>query len=126
MDVYRGGERRTIGQVLMAAIGYPEDDLQPNPARRVLEGIGVKLILTDAGNFLKVANQHVGLTRIFDGTRWAEGKWRDALHYLPGAIPGGREQFAGAQSRCTQLPEAYLPSKPVVETAAGDPRESLG
>jgi hypothetical protein len=125
MEVYRGGERRTVGQVMMAAVGRAEDDLPQSPAQRALEGIGIKVVISAAGIILKIANQHVGLERIFAGTRWEDGKWRDAFHYLPGALPGGREQFAGAQSRCTQLNETYLPAMPP-KREVGDPKEALG
>ena len=33
---------------------------------------------------LFVANRHQALERIFAGTAWAGGAWRDVLRYLPG------------------------------------------
>jgi hypothetical protein len=59
---------------------------------------------------LLVARHHVGLDRIFQGTRWSGGVWRQALEDLPGAGTWGTVRFAGAKSqRCTAVPVNSLP-----------------
>jgi hypothetical protein len=59
---------------------------------------------------LLVARRHVGLERIYQGTRWSGAVWSQALEDLPGSGGWGPTHFAGAPStRCTALPVAVLP-----------------
>ena len=56
-----------------------------------------------------VANQHAGLDRIFEKTRWERGRWVQALRYLPDARTWESVRFAGIEQRSTALPNALLP-----------------
>lgn len=113
-DLWRSGERSTIGQLVLAAMGKEDAHLGYIAAQRSLEAIGLAYKQHPSGDesqaVLYVANQHQGLARIFEGTRWEGGKWRDALHFLPKAAAGRRLRFAGSPlTRTVELPAIYLP-----------------
>jgi hypothetical protein len=97
IDRWHGGERSTVGELIM--------DRRNDQLGRV----GLKLVKIDEGGGLLIANQHVGLARIFEGSKWSDGRWTTALRYLDGATPSAAVRFAGALSRSTQLPAQFLP-----------------
>lgn len=103
-DVWGGGAKRTVGQILSAArsSGALRSD------RDHLQSIGLRLADDNSGVF--VANQAGGLVKIFAGTVWAGGKWPDDLRYLDGARPG-KVRIGGATSkgRSWFIPEKHLP-----------------
>jgi hypothetical protein len=59
-----------------------------------------------------IANQNVGLSRVFEGSKWSDGRWVTALRYLDGSkahpLP---VKFCGAQSRATLIDDKYVPRR---------------
>lgn len=128
-ELWRAGDRCTVAQLVMDAVKEYATTPAGAGGRRPLGAMGQKLgaaglrIAEDAAGewVLLVANQHVGLERLFDGTRWRDGAWQQALHYLPGARAWPKpERFAGALSRATMVPNALLPRE--VEEDARPPQ----
>jgi hypothetical protein len=107
VDLWRSGERPTVSQLVMDAM-----DMHGSEKRRMMGTIGLRLIhyRDPARRRLIVANAHVGLNRIFAGTRWENGAWQQALRYLPGAEAAKPNRFAGIFCRGTAIPPDCLPS----------------
>lgn len=106
VDLWESGQRRTVSRAIL-------DEMDMVGARR-LGAIGLRLAKDANGvRWLLVANKHVGLERIFRGTRWANGVWRQALgDYLPGARSwGSTARFDGISVRATAIPESFIPSE---------------
>lgn len=108
LDIWRHGERKSIAQGILSVV-----DSKDLSERKKLEGIGLKLfglkISEETG--LAIANRHAGLDKIFAGTRWEKGAWRQALRYLPGAEGTAPLRFGGVQTRAIKIPEALLPAE---------------
>lgn len=97
-DRYHQGERSTVAELIMDR----RNDL--------LARIGLKVQTVDSGGGMLVANQHVGLARLFDGSKWSNGRWVTALRYLNGAKPLNKTtRFHGAAVRSTFLPQEFMP-----------------
>lgn len=115
VDAFRAGEKETVGQVLERIIKEPDHNDE-----RKLATIGIRIERNHEGRFMKVpsaiivANKHVGLNRLFDGTRWSGGGWSGAFEYLGGARTKPK-RFAGAQSRGTEIPSDHWPDREVLE-----------
>jgi hypothetical protein len=105
----RDGIRRSIGQLVAEGIGpgQPENDK--------LIPLGIRVIETreskGAERMLFVANDHLGLKRIFHNTPWADGNWRASLRRLPGVMPSPRPVNINRKARGLLIPKALLPSK---------------
>jgi hypothetical protein len=97
-DRWRDGERSTIAELIMER------------RNDILVRVGLKLQPIEEGGAMLVANQHVGLNRIFQGSKWSSGRWVTALRYLEGCEPLNRTtRFAGLAVRATIVPAKYLP-----------------
>jgi hypothetical protein len=107
-DVWGGGNKRTVGQILAGARGSSGDAVA---AREHLQSIGLRLARTKTGDILGVyvSNNAGGLLKIFAGTRWRNGKWKDDLRRLPEAVPDCKVRIGGDKPRSTYLPAALLP-----------------
>ncbi|MDA0704604.1 MAG: hypothetical protein O3A96_15420, partial [Proteobacteria bacterium] len=131
---WRGGDRRTVAQLWL-------DGCEPNggDARRALEQLGCKIIEWQHGSnaaILLVANRGAPLHKLFAETRWANGRWRQALRYLEGSGPwpvrtnGTQVKINGLKQRATAIPAKHLPTpdEPPAQntTAAGDATDRVG
>jgi hypothetical protein len=97
-DRWRDGERATVAELIIER----RNDL--------LGRIGVKLEKIEDGGDMLIANQHVGLARIFAESKWSNGRWVTALRYLEGCEPLNKTtRFAGVSVRATIVPAKYLP-----------------
>jgi hypothetical protein len=105
----RDGIKRSIGQIVANAMnlatGLENEKLMP---------LGLRIVETrgDQGRerMLFVANQHLGLTKIFHNTRWADGNWSASLRRLkPDVRPAPSPVFVGRKSRGLLIPKAILP-----------------
>ncbi len=108
IDAWRGGERRTISELILSAM----DMEKGRQDRRLLSTIGLRLMDYDKPHqtWLCIANDHVELKRIFNNTRWGNGGWVAALRYLYNAKAWPVSlRFAGARIRATGLPASCLP-----------------
>jgi len=109
-EITHGGEKPSIGRLVHQAL----HDQVPIEARRQLGEHGLRVAPMLAGvpgsTVLYVANAHPRLTRIFEGTQWNSGRWRDDLRRLPGAMnPPNPERIGHSKVRCTAIPAALLP-----------------
>jgi hypothetical protein len=97
-DRWHQGERSSVGELIM------------DKRNDLLARVGIKILPVDEGGGLLIANQHVGLARIFEGSKWSDGRWVTALRYLEGAAPHSKAvRMAGALTRATLLPLELMP-----------------
>ena len=91
--------RRSIGELITAALSMKGHDADRGLARETLErhGIGIRRDGVD------VSNSHQELKRIFADTTFA-GKWADQLKRLEGAKTLAASHFNRAQTRAVRLP----------------------
>jgi hypothetical protein len=117
VEQFRNGHRNTIGKVL-EDLERDENRLGPegyslNDAKRDLALTGIGLLVPgevghfDDGYALAIPNDHPQVRKLFRGTPWMHGGWKDALRQCP--VPGvmvtdkkvNRVSIAGEQERCT-------------------------
>ncbi|HZS85295.1 MAG TPA: hypothetical protein VFA50_20645 [Stellaceae bacterium] len=115
-----GPNKRSTGEWIRRACTASHWEVGVEEAVEVLGTYGLKVVRDREGKAvsLAVANYHVGLARLFNGTHWA-GKsgassvWKQALRRLPGAESAPTTvRFASATSKATLLPiELVLPPR---------------
>lgn len=117
LDLFRSGERRTVGSWIAQAAGRDPEKTSAQDvkdANRALMNVGMKVEARRIEGYgptvhlLHVANEHQGLARLFAESHWAtrsgaDGVWRQALRRIPGA-EATRLRFSGARSWCTSIP----------------------
>lgn len=115
LDVYRGGEKRTIGDWIRQAAGMDKEhsiDHDVKEAKRALGnvgmGIGERMIEGQPVKVLFVANDHQGLTSLFRDSHWigqsgSDGVWVQAMRRVSGAC-ADQQRFSGLKKRCTSIP----------------------
>ncbi|PZQ48880.1 MAG: hypothetical protein DI551_00690 [Micavibrio aeruginosavorus] len=111
LDLYRGGERRTIGSWVMQAAGRDaknkhEQDM--DDANRALGNIGLMVRHKHGVMHLMVANDHQGLAAVFKDTHWTgssgtNGVWMQAMRRAKNA-KADEQRFNGLKKRCTAIP----------------------
>jgi hypothetical protein len=120
-DVWRSGERRTIGQLI--AMGRT-DETESAECRRALLSNGMRLEKheneTWTQAWLAVANKHPGLDKLLTGYSAYQGPKRSqVLGQLRRVVQGVEHKaqrsttplrFAGVQSRYLLVPPLFLPS----------------
>ncbi|MDH3236831.1 MAG: hypothetical protein OEQ29_25205 [Alphaproteobacteria bacterium] len=98
-DLWRGGAKFPLARYVrrVAQIDpVPDEKIDYNEARDVLGNAGLRVESlmpvdgTDAVLYLLIANQHQGLSKIFEGTHWASrsgsaSAWRQSLIRIDGA-----------------------------------------
>lgn len=107
VDLWHSGARKLVSELLLEARSLGTGAA----ARSEITKLGLR-IHKEAGEetWLLVANQHVGLERVFRDTRWAGGGWKTALGYLAGARPWPVSlRFAGVKQRAIAIPRSWLP-----------------
>lgn len=108
-DSWGGGTRKTIGQLITAAIkDRADEDIKALAAY----GIRIETARDPAPHVcgLVIASSHAALNRIYNGTRWSGGAWSGALTYL-GGERRKPQKYGGATCRGIAIPEAYWPVK---------------
>lgn len=108
VNTSNGTFKMSVGEMIALVIKNPRFDrpsgqLGLEDAERYLRDIGFVL---HHGN-LYVANQSVWISRMLDGTSFADDH-ASLLRALPSAETGGRRWFAGRQCRATRIPVKYL------------------
>ena len=110
-EVYRGGDRLTLGTLVAQAAGRrPGGD--EDQAQRALATYGLRVLLEEGEMRLAVASRHRQLAAVFDRTPWAaraaaNGGWHQILLRAPDARPRPTAvRFDGYQSRVVTLPMA--------------------
>ncbi len=119
VDVYRGGEKMTIGAYVRIACGLDRDDgITMGTAERALSFYGMRIARKPGGTpaqaSLLIANQNAQLGKLFENTQWHAGAgqtgvWVQAVKRIPGATTAGVKSFSMAQSRAHQVPLASIP-----------------
>jgi len=107
-----GLARRPVALHVERAASDPDsfDDTSPAEAQRILGTYGLRIEKRDGQKYLGVANNHVELAKLFEGTQWASqpgamGVWVQALRRLPMAEASTRAMyFAGATCKGTLVP----------------------
>ena len=111
IDPWRSGERRTVAQALLRAIGK---DGGGDADARIIENYGMKVVMVAGVRCVAIANRHEGLARIFKDTQWGKiagttAPYVQALRRVAGAQPHGAIRFAGQKPRrCTVIPWVNL------------------
>jgi hypothetical protein len=108
-EAIRDGIKRSIGQLVadaMNPMNSPENDKLVPLGIRMIDVKGSK----PKERMLFVANDHLGLKKIFFNTPWADGNWKPSLSRLPGVKPSPVPISVGRKSRGLLIPAVNLPS----------------
>jgi hypothetical protein len=113
-DITWGGEHPTFGRLIRQALADTETSRQANEALQEHGLMVAKYPKRGDGPLrLYVADKHPRLAKVFVGTQWAGGRWKDDLRRLPGAEQPPDPQWIGpAKPRCVVLPNELLPQEP--------------
>lgn len=114
IDLYRSGEKRSVGSWVMQAAGRDPARHDIEEANRALGGVGLRVKEVRVGPIrpyyvLMVANAHQGLAALFRETRWtgksgSSGVWVQSLRRVPDAQPGHvPARFDGVLTRYTEV-----------------------
>lgn len=114
LDLYRGGERQTIGTWVRQAAGLDGETQKDRvDANRALGNIGLLVQdkpLPGGGKipYLVIANDHQGLAGVFRESPWkgqagATGVWVQAVRRCNGHF-ADQQRFNGVKARCTAVP----------------------
>ena len=111
----RDGLKHSIGQIVANCM-----NMGSLPQNEKLLPLGIRIVDLRENDYsreraLFVANDHLGLKRIFHNTPWADGNWRASLRRLPGVKPSPSPVFVGRKSRGLLIPKSLLP-----QTEPGD------
>lgn len=113
VETWGGGERKTIGEKIIEArdSGSPRNEIN-----RILGRCGLRLYFCNIDGVVTlqqmlVARRHVGLERIFQGTKWSGAVWSQALEDLPGnGVWHHSTHFGGSPSaRAITVAADHLP-----------------
>lgn len=113
IDMFRGGEKLTVGRWILVAAGMDDSD-EIDKAQRALSSIGLRVYGRKEGAQLAIANSHDGLARLFEGTRWyassaSNGVWSQAIRRIPCSTATSALSFTMVKSRCWKFPLASIP-----------------
>ncbi|MEM6623855.1 MAG: hypothetical protein AAF674_16625 [Pseudomonadota bacterium] len=112
LDMYRGGVKYSVGEVIAVAANLPSASTSLDRAEAVtqLRRFGISVAGTDKTAQIEIANNHQGLAPLFKDTRWAGGVHRQSAKRIPGATsPAAPRTMAGARTRVTAFPLTSLP-----------------
>lgn len=129
-DAPRGGRSRLVTEWIEDATRYQlreksgealiELGLEPDKgntgkedAQDVLARHGLRVESFDESLWLAIANNHEGLRRLFENTKWhspagATGGWVQLLKRIDGAVSHGAIRFMRRPSRCVLVPLAKV------------------
>ena len=115
LDVYRGGERLTVGQYVLRAAELADGDYEPRAAQRALATVGIRVYGRKDCAELAIANAHPGLARCFEQTQWhagagQRGVWAQAIKRIPGSFSTGSLRFDLVGSRARRFPLRAVPA----------------
>lgn len=103
LDVFRGGTRMTIADLVETAIvgvDMPDSEHLPEGCRKALRPWGVFVTQEEDGWRVALPNRSEGLRKLFEGSQWrtdagATGGWAQAMKRLPGARDVNSRKFGG-------------------------------
>ncbi len=118
VEIYRGGAKPTIGQLLEAVINDRSSEEEGIPdlkylSEKFLPSIGIKLMRKDRSSFatwshFAIASNHEQLNIIYRGSKWERGVYRQPFGCLEGAVPDKVVKFGGSACRATVVPIEYV------------------
>lgn len=116
LDLFRSGERRTVGSWILQAAGMDKDrasEIDIRDANKALGNVGlmVQKKHSPSGHvyyILQVANDHQGLANLFRESHWSgnsgtNGVWVQAMRRVKDNYPD-QQRFNGIKKRCTAIP----------------------
>lgn len=116
LDIWRRGRKHTVAEFLAWAAALPgtSEDFgeatNRDQANALVAPYGLRVTGKGQDALLSIANKKLGpLVQLFEGSRWAEGVWKQAAERVPGALRGRNRTFARVASRCTDIPFTSLP-----------------
>lgn len=101
VQVWRGGEASTIQELLLTAQYQNAVDMRNTLA----QNYGMRIVQNSSASVpeapcLYIVNQSAFLKRVYAGTPWADGGWRQSLVRLDGAAPSKKPiRVGGVQQR---------------------------
>lgn len=109
LEVTWNGARPTVGACVLRAM-KPDGEKD----REALEEHGLRVAPWPPKGLgpacLYVAEKHPRLGRLFEGTQWAGGRWREDLRRLPGSFtPENPQRIGPAKPRVTVIAASCLP-----------------
>jgi hypothetical protein len=134
LDMWRGGDRHTVGRWCLAAAGLLETP-DPLKAADALPSYGLRIEGRGETARLFMANNHPGLAGLFEGTHWhatggQKGVWAQAAKRIPGARAEPNLRYAGVPSRGWSFSLSAIPDffegKPPPAASAEPPAYSPG
>ncbi len=113
LDVFRGGEKLTVGRWILVAAGIEEGE-DIDKANRALRSVGIRVYGRKENAQMAIANNHDGLARLFRDTRWHSGSastgvWTQATKRVPNSTATGAKRFDMVASRCRKFPLKSIP-----------------
>lgn len=114
LDLYRSGERYTVGRWILIAAGWNTSD-EPHKAQRALASVGMRVYGERGSAQLAIANGHDGLARLFEGTHWhahgaQKGVWAQAMKRVPTSVSTEPIKFDGVLSRARRFSLRAIPN----------------
>lgn len=109
-EAIRDGIKRSIGMLVASGMDpreTPENDKLVPLGLRIIDAKGVD---GSKERYLFVANDHLGLKKIFFNTPWADGNWRTSLIRLAGVRPSPKPVSIGRKARGLLIPHELLPA----------------
>lgn len=121
LDAWGEGIRKTLSRALTVVINDKLEGVARGHAHQAVQAYGLRVekdLFTakqaealgvssmPPGPWLVVAHAHDGLGRVFNGTRWADGVWNQALRRVPGAQtnPGRGVKMGGLVRKGIWMP----------------------
>lgn len=131
LDIFRSGDRLTVGRWIKAAVGLADDPDQ-SKALRALPSNGIRIKGRTESAWIILANAHPQLSQLFTNTHWhagggQRGTWSQAAKRIPKAKALGALGFDGVSSRAYAFPLRSIPNffgdDANADAAAGDDHE---
>ncbi len=114
LDVFRSGEKLTVGRWILGAAGL-EDEIDQKKAERALSSVGMRVYGKGESAQLAIANAHPGLSDLFRDSHWyasagLRGVWAQATKRIPGSTATGMLRFDMVGSRTRKFPLKSIPN----------------
>lgn len=124
-DIYKDGKKRTIGDWVAEAAGLDcstsSQNIDSTAANKVIATYGLRVESlecrggTNRQMVLFIAQNHQGLAKVYQSTRWQQGVWIQAFRRFKGATNHNTKRFNGVASKCVYVPLDELPLYPNTE-----------
>lgn len=111
----------------------PEVRDKVRAAQEALGKVGLRIVTGSAGKapiegerarpipgrcYVGIASNHRGLARLFEGSRWHDGVWSQALGRVRGAVKGQTQRIGHVSQKCTLVPIESVVERDEVDAVA--------